>query len=416
MPISDTMKSNFLLSALLALPGLVPAAVAPMKRISLQKTVFASPTSNAGALTDGKFGSPWSYGASTWAAIQVGTGPTQVLVAWNDPTGNWSDSVPSAGVCQKGTTFPTGYRILTSANSTTGSDGTWTPQVVVTKNVVSARAHLAPFDGASWIKIEVTGGTGSMDEIEVFDATGGLTDSWFFLGTSISQMTYKSFLPDSTFSDLVHARVPANTPAMVRGGVPCISSTNVVNSLPRYLDLMTGVRYVAVELGTNDGYNNGSSNLATFKKNLQTLVDSIRGRGMEPVLARVLSTNPAKANWQIDPGYPLAVDTLRTRNNLVAGPDLNGWFLQHPDELGSDGIHPNATGAQSIQRLWAEAMAKNLYGADVAGLSPRTRWTTSGSGTRTTDLLGRAGTPSASGIGIHLDPARTAIERDVSVK
>jgi len=349
-------------TVLLALPAMLSAAVAPNPKISLKKPVFASPTSNASALTDGKFGSPWAYSANAWAAIKLEPGPNKILVSWNDPTGNWSDSVPTAGVCQKGTTFPRGYRLSTSANSTNGSDGTWTLQATVSDNVVSARSHQIGFDGASWVKVEVTGGTGGLDEIEVFDVSNGLSDSWFFLGTSISQMTFKSSSVDSSFSDLVHARFPSHTPAMVRGGVPCISSSNVVASLSRYLDLMTGVRFVAIEMGTNDAWNGSTYNLPAFKKNMQTLVDSIRGRGMEPVIARVLATDPSRANWQIDPSFPLAVDTLRIKNNLVVGPDFDAWFRKHPEELNPDGVHPNAVGAQSIQRLWADAVASGLYG------------------------------------------------------
>lgn len=402
---------KFLSALLVSVSTLVApalAAVTQNPRLSLKKTVYASPASNAASLTDGKFGSPWTYSANAWAAFNVGSGPTKVLISWNDPTGNWSDSVPSAGVCQKGTTFPTGYKISTSANSTNGSDGTWTPQATVTKNVVSARSHQIPFDGASWVKIEVSGGSGSMDEIEVFDASNGIKDSWFFLGTSISQMTYKSFVVDSNFSDLVHARFPGNTPAMVRGGVPCINSSNLVASLSRYLDLAAPNHYLAIEMGTNDGYNNGTSNLATFKKNIQTLIDSAKARGMEPIVARVLSTDSSRAKWQIDKSYPLAVDNLQIQNNLIAGPDLDGWFRAHPSELGSDGIHPTAAGAQSIQRLWAETMAKNLYGkpAKIATFSTTRALSVHGS----FDALGRSQATDGPAIRVKFGPVQSASE------
>lgn len=337
------------------------AAVVPNPRISVGKPVQASPSSNATLLVDGRFGSAWNYATGSWAAVRVGTGPSKVLVTWNDASGNWSDAIPSAGVCQAGTTFPTSYRILTSSNSTNGSDGTWDTLARVTGNVAASRAHVLDFAGASWVKMLVLAGSGRMDELEVYDASSGAADSWFFMGTSITMMTFKSSIADSSFADLVHARVPANTPALVRGGVPCINTGNVVASLGAYLDHMAGSRYLAVEMGTNDAWGGGSWNLENFTRNLQTIIDSARGRGMEPILARVLATDSARAGWQVHPGYPRAIDSLAKRNGLIAGPDLDGWFRSHPWELNSDGVHPSAVGGQSIQRLWAEAMARNLY-------------------------------------------------------
>lgn len=356
-----------LLSSVAALSGVVPNP-----RVSVGKPVSASPSSNASLLSDGKFGTAWNYAAGSWAAVKVGTGPSKVLVTWNDASGNWSDLVPSSGVCNGGTTYPSSYRILTSANSTDGQDGTWDTLVRVTGNVVAARAHSMPFAGASWVKMLVLGGTGRMDELEVYDATNGAADSWFFMGTSITMMTFKSTIPDSNFSDLVHARVPAQTPSLIRGGVPCINSSQVLTSIKAYLDGMAGSHYLAIEMGTNDAWGGGTSNLATFTRNMQAIIDSARGRGMEPILARVLSTDSVRAGWQIARGYPLAIDSLAKKNNLVPGPDLDAWFRAHPDQLNSDGVHPSAVGAQSIQRLWADAMAKNLY-AGTTSVAVRAR-------------------------------------------
>lgn len=379
------------------------AAVVPNPRISVGKPLQASPASNATLLVDGRFGSAWNYAAGSWAAVRVGTGPSKVLVTWNDASGNWSDAIPSAGVCQAGTTFPSSYRILTSSNSTNGSDGTWDTLARVTGNVAASRAHVLAFAGASWVKMLVHAGSGRMDELEVYDASSGAADSWFFMGTSITMMTFKSSIADSSFADLVHARVPANTPSLVRGGVPCINTGNVVASLGAYLDHMAGSRYLAVEMGTNDAWGGGSWNLENFTRNLQTLVDSARGRGMEPILARVLSTDSARAGWQVHPGYPKAIDSLAKRNGLIAGPDLDGWFRAHPQELNSDGVHPSAAGGQSIQRLWAEAMTRNLYA--TSSRMERARERIPGPRGEGRDVLGRA-----RGKGAGIEAAASGLE------
>jgi len=392
------------LPCLLSIPVL--AAVVPNSRISIGKTVQANPSTNAALLTDGKFGSAWNYTGNSWAAVKVGVGPSKVLVTWNDASGNWSDLVPSSGVCSGGATYPSSYRILTSANSTDGADGTWDTLVRVTGNVVAARAHAIDFKGASWVKMLVTGGSGRMDELDVYDASNGAADSWFFMGTSITMMTFKSTIPDSNFSDLVHARVPTQTPSLVRGGVPCISSSNVVASLKAYLDNMAGSHYLAIEMGTNDAWGGSTSNLLVFAGNMQTIIDSARGRGMEPILARIIATDSARAGWQISPGYAKAIDSLAKKNGLIAGPDLNAWFRAHPDQLNSDGVHPSAAGAQAIQRLWAEAMAKNLY-ATTSSVVPMRRISTF-CAIRRQDSMGRLSHGKASGIVIEEGARRPA--------
>lgn len=378
----------------------VGAAVVPNPRISVGKPLQASPASNASLLVDGRFGMAWNYAAGSWAAVQVGAGPSKVLVTWNDASGNWSDAIPSAGVCQAGTTFPSSYRILTSANSTNGADGTWDTLARVTGNVAAARAHVLEFAGASWVKMLVLAGSGRMDELEVYDASKGAADSWFFMGTSITMMTFKSSIADSSFADLVHARVPTNTPSFVRGGVPCINTGNVVASLGAYLDHMAGSRYLAIEMGTNDAWGGGTWNLANFTRNLQTIIDSARGRGMEPILARVLATDSARAGWQIHPAYPRAIDSLAKSNGLIAGPDLDGWFRAHPQELNSDGVHPSAEGGQSIQRLWAETMARSVY-ATSSSVRNHARPLPPDFG-KGRDVRGR---PWRTGSGVSVDPA-----------
>lgn len=395
----------------LLIPALLQAAVTPNPRVSVGKTVQLSGTDtwSATLLSDGKFGNAWSYSAGSWAAIQLDPGPSKVLVNWNDVSGNWSDLIPSAGACKNGTTYPSSYRILTSKNSTDGSDGSWDTAVSVTKNVVAGRSHVIDFAGATWVKMLVVAGSGRMDELEVYDASNGAADSWFFLGTSISMMTFKSPVADSNFSDLVHARNPAQTPSLVRGGVPCINSTQVLASLTDYLDAMVGIRYLAIEMGTNDAWGGGDWNLENYTSNMQAIIDSVKARGMEPILARVIATDSARAKWQIHPGYPEAIDSLTKKNKLIAGPDLDSWFRAHPEELSSDGVHPSAIAAQSIQRLWAEAMTKNLYGTSSTAIAPLRRLGKTRTATGS-DALGRPRNGKATGI--QLDGNGGAIKID----
>lgn len=365
-----TTVQRFALPLLLSVASF--AAVTPNPRVSLGKALQASPSANASLLNDGKFGNAWNYSAGSWAAIQVGAGPSKVLVTWNEVSGNWSDKIPSTGACPSGVTFPTAYRILASANSTDGSNGTWDTLVRVTGNLVGSRTHALDFTGKSWVKMLVVAGSGRMDELEVFDASNGREDAWFFMGTSITMMTYKSNIPDSSFSDMIHALVPANTPSIVRGGTGCINSTQVLASIRDYLDQMGDCHFLAIEMATNDVWGGGDWNYATYIRNMQAIIDSAKGRGLVPIVARPMATDSARAGWQVNPIYVAGIDSLVRVNKLIAGPDLNGWFRAHPEQLGSDGVHPAVSGSKSLVRLWAETMRANVY-ATSSGVAPRVR-------------------------------------------
>jgi hypothetical protein len=322
------------------------------------------------SLTDDKFGPSWTAGNNSWLAVNVGTGHSKVFVNWDVPYVNWFDSSTGAaanlktcgGPSDKG---PVNYTLQTSANSTNGSDGTWTTALTITGNKVSSRGHLIDFTGASWVKMNITTGGVGLDEFEVFDMSNNGTDIWFFPGTSITEMTYKSEIPAQNFADLVHASHSAYYPAMIRGGIGCILGVYMSTLISFYLEMSRGAKYWAIEQGTNDAWG-GSSNTATFTKNMQLVIDSCKAAGVQPIIARLIATNPTQAGWQVNAAFETAIDNLTTQNKLIAGPDLYTYFLNHASEHNSDGIHPNATGAASIQRLWAQKMDSLYNGTIVA--------------------------------------------------
>jgi len=362
------MRKGFLLKAALIFIGAITicraASIVPNPILSRGKTVYTS-SGTVTLLTDDKFGPSWTAGNNSWLAINIGTGHSQVMVNWDVPYTNWFDSTTGAAANLKTCGGPTDigpvdYTFQTSLNSTTGSDGDWTTVATVTGNKVTSRAQTIPFAGASWVKMNITKGGGSLDEFEVFDMSNNGTDVWFFPGTSISEMTYKSEIPAQNFADLVHAAHPAFNPVMIRGGIGCILSGYVSTFISYYLDMTRGAKYWAIEMGTNDAYNNGTSGLADFTRNMQLIIDSCKAAGVKPIIARLISTNPANAGWQVNIAYETTIDSLTKVNKLIAGPDLYSYFLANPSQHNSDGIHPNAAGAAAIQNLWAQKM-DSLY-------------------------------------------------------
>jgi hypothetical protein len=283
---------------------IVKSQIVPNPILSHGKTVYTS-SGNAASLVDDIFNTGnWTVSNNSWIAIQVDSGASQVFFTWNNPSYAWSNEL-SPSKCPNSIQFPVDYDILVSSNSTNGADGDWTLADSVRGNIVAARGHLIDFTGAKWIKMSIIHGGGQIDEIEVFDATNGDEDVWFFAGTSITANAFKGTPPSKTFADLVTQSHSEYNPAMIRGGIGCISSTDFVNNLPKYLKMAGNAHYWAIEMGTNDAWGGTNDNVNTFKTNLQIVIDSCKAHGIEPIIARVLATNPVYTtspdHWQIHP-------------------------------------------------------------------------------------------------------------------
>ena len=101
-------------------------------------------------LTDGYL-TNWKSSNAKEIALNVGEGPKKLLINWE-----------SFGDCAWATDFTSGcghtgvalsnFKILTSANSTDGSDGDWTEAASIVNNPVMARGVEIDFAGKSWFK------------------------------------------------------------------------------------------------------------------------------------------------------------------------------------------------------------------------------------------------------------------------
>ena len=326
----------------------------PSPWVSREKAVFASEgIVYPEGLVDGVYRQPnWdadfglpSIETPAWAAIDIGDGPSQLFVIWQDVA----------------TSKPLGYRLETSADSTNGSDGTWQVAVEVTDNAADVREHLVNFQGMSWLKLVVTGapeGATSVrfDELAAFDisdAAGGMpADTWYFLGDSITEA---AFALGSTylFSTLVAEDHQGYSPAMINGGIGSELTQDGLARIDAILELHPYFKYFAIGYGTNDSW--GDQNVASvgFEDKLRTLIETIVDAGRVPILARIPYASSAHTTL---PDFNAVIDALQVEYGLPCGPDLYTWFLEHPDELSNDGVHPNGDGYRSINRLWADAV------------------------------------------------------------
>jgi lysophospholipase L1-like esterase len=317
-----------------------------------ERAVDARYHSNDGAV----FGEP-SEQDPAWLAIEVGPGPSSVLVTWADAGyGAYDDPGQS----------PVDYVVETSADSRDGSDGEWSPAATVTGNPVRTRGHRIDFSGQSWVRLTVTAGSGDfpveIDEIAVFDASDAGADapedSWFFLGDSITAGAFaKNAGPFSNFEAKITAARPSFTPAVIGGGIGGELARDGLSRLDRVLELNPDITYFGVGYGTNDSWGNRRLEQSSFEGDLTTLVERLLAEGKIPVLARIPYASKEHSTL---PEFNEVIDRLTRDHGLPCGPDLYAYFKGHEDELNSDGVHPTGYGYQNMNGEWAEA-ALELY-------------------------------------------------------
>lgn len=351
----------------------------PNPLISRAAATFSEPV-GGNLVVDGNYHSNGWYIATAsaeapaWVALQLPAGPTRLLLSWDDGgTYNYQDATD---VSVYG--LPGAYHIDVSADSTNGQDGTWETVASVATNAVRTRAHAVDFTGKSWVKMVITapppngnGGAVSIGEIDVHDisATGTAVpeDTWFFMGDSITAFAYdRAEIHAPSFATGISTAVPGYFPAMINGGIGGETTTGALARVAEVLTLNPDYRFFILGYGTNDAAG-GQIPVATFKANLQTLIDQIEAAGREVLIPHI----PPSTDGQhaAIPDYNAAIDELVTENGLVAGADLYGYFTTTPDLFTcppcvnartTDNLHPNDTGLQGMNAAWSAAV-RGLY-------------------------------------------------------
>jgi lysophospholipase L1-like esterase len=360
----DGMPTDLPPTALIAHPNLIISRGAPVVPPS------------ASAVVDGLYhnGGWTTKGASlpASAAINIGAGPTRLLVQWDD--GGTYDYKDLPGVMVYG--FPMGYTLDVSGDTTNGSDGTWTSVVTVTDNAVRTRGHVIDFTGMSWLRMTITAapptesGNGvQIGEIDVHDLSYSPAlpdDTWFFMGDSITAFAYdRAQAHQPSFASLINMALPSYFPAMINGGIGGELSTGGLARLPEALALNAAYRFFVLGYGTNDAAR-GAGQMAPFMSNMQAMIDTVKAAGKIPIIPRI----PYASNtlYSMIDQYNTIVDGLVASNNLIAGPDFYAFFMANPDDFicppcsnrTTDGLHPDDTGLQMMNQLWATA-AMSLY-------------------------------------------------------
>jgi lysophospholipase L1-like esterase len=299
--------------------------------------------------------------APQWLALDLGrAAPAAILLLWNAGNNTSYTETRYGGLGS--------YTVETSADSTDGSGGTWTPAATVRDNRVRTRAHRVPFAGQRWVRLRVTAlapeaTEAVLDEVAVYNAAG-LDESWLFLGDSIAALAFdRAAERGPSFADLVHARRPATAPITLDAGVNGETSAQALSRLDQTLAWNPDFHFWVIGYGTNDVPSDPSGAAAgAFAGRIGRLAARIQAAGHVPVVVPIpYSRDPARAAI---PAYNAALLALADSQGLLVGPDLYAYFAAHPDQLAPDGIHPTDTGNAAINRLWADwRLAAPLDGA-----------------------------------------------------
>jgi acyl-CoA thioesterase-1 len=352
--------------------SVVNTNVASMPHVSVGKPAYAS-EGTASLLTDGAYRSPnaWTFTPSKcstttpcWGAVKVGSGYSRLFVDWSYQDGEGDFDTTVWG----GQTL-TAYSILVSADSTNGSDGTWTTAtdaltsapVAVTGNTLIQRSHLIQFSGYSWVKLAIASATANeVDELDLWDASTTAGDSYFFHGDSITHRcanmrgTNVNWGEQPSFQADVQAAHAGHYPLQVGGGIISEGSADAAGEIANYLKLFQPVRYWFFTMGTNDL----CSGASYFSGYAQKWIDAVKAAGAVPILVHpIWGNNDSSYCYQNGPSFNAAVDSLVSANGLMPAVPLYEATVGHSEYFDSGDVHPNATGCAVWNQTFANAVS-----------------------------------------------------------
>lgn len=327
----------------------------PMPVISHGVPAFASSSGNnsqPALANDGNADKSWSSAASpAWLAYDLSGVPTaqrqQVLIAWYAPTA--PDFInPSPGPDKR---LPVDYTLESNTAPGGGpapSSG-WSVLATVTNNDRSTRQRLLNLNGANWVRLNVTKGSspnGVTCDLDVHSAPDGASDSWLFMGDSITFMNTTYVFSD--LPKLVNAADPKRWPAVVPAGIGGTNTTTALAAIQQTMADFPG-RFVTLNYGTNDHPN---------EYHMEELVQAVIAAGKVPVVPHMPWSDTSTIQ-ESAPKINAAIDALYLKYPaILKGPDFWSILVGRTDVIPSGDIHPGGSGQEVMRKEWAKVMSK----------------------------------------------------------
>jgi len=339
-------------SGLVTPPGSTPS---PMPVISHGVPAFASNSDSGSPPSNANDVMPDTSWASTklpaWLAYDLSAVPVaqrqEVLIAWYDASpADYINSPPSADM---NLAIDYSLEINTAAGGGSAPTSGWTTVASITGNNRSTRQRLVALEGANWVRMNVTKSSNSRVvqlNLDVHSAPDGASDSWLFMGDSITFMTSTYLFSD--IPRLVNQASANRWPALVPAG---IGGTNTTTALEVIQDTMSDFpgRFVTLNYGTNDN---------ATEYHMEELVKAVLAAGKVPVVPHM----PWSALADIQAKAPVInkmIDDLYVKYPMIVrGPDFWTILKGRTDLIPANDVHPTDAGAEEFRKQWAVAMTK----------------------------------------------------------
>lgn len=348
-----------------------PAGTLPLPLISRNLAAFASPSMYpARYANDSDYTTEWrSRSVPATLTYNLSRVPAEqrqkILLVWYNGTYGYDHTRGCRG---PGYNNPGAYSIEInhSPNQVTPPATGWIPVVQVRNNTLHSRQHILALGGAHWLRLKATASDGSPENsdialnMDVYDASKGVDDSWIFYGDSITAAAMSQQAvgehQEGNFAEQVFRQTGRFLP-QENGGIPCISTADALPEFSDWLALFPG-RYVAISLGSNDA---GKTTPRQFYANYQAMVEQTLKANKVPVIPTI--------PWSPDPerqrntrALNLQLERLYAQYPAIKrGPDFWTFFQQHPELISTDLLHPTEQGYGSYCKLWATTIAEMVY-------------------------------------------------------
>ena len=341
----------------------------------------------ATAANDEHYFSFWTGTSPDYLAYDLSMVPTEdretVLAVWYNVS-----SYDQIGNYKSRNMEPSDYTIeVNPADGGTYPESGWEVVETVEDNTLSSRQHVVDMKGYNWIRMNISKSDGKENgqiqlNMDIHNVSGGVSDSWLFLGDSITAGGMNNCY-GTGFATHLHNIDERYFPVQENGGIGGITSTDGRNNIDRWLTTCNS-RFVSIAYGTNDAWGD-QTGADKYYENTKYMIDAVIKAGKVPVLPKIpFSTEKGVADNL--PKYNAMVDKLWDEygDKLIHGADLETYLKENPEYLGQDGVHPNSEGYEAMRKYWAETMYENVYKASTPEPVTTTAETTTTTVTTTT--------------------------------
>lgn len=309
----------------------------------------------------------WSAGAGDYLAYDLSGVPEKnrktVIAVWYNTTARYDYTVGPSGYSPN--RVPTDYVIeINDARGGVYPENGWITAETVEKNTFHSRQHVVDMEGCNWIRIRVLQADNSESgqvsiNMDIHDVSQGISDSWMFYGDSITEGGMMNCY-GTGYAELLHAIDDTYFPIQENGGIGGTLSREGLENMDRWLEAFPG-KYVSIAYGTNDAWGNQDGDPQVYYENTAAMVEKVINAEKIPVLPKIpYSTNPDVGDYV--PDYNAMIDKLYVDYpQIIQGPDFYAFFMENPDLLSGDGVHPANAGYAAMRQLWAETMYDAVY-------------------------------------------------------